>query len=366
MFLTVVSVFVISAIGAGLATVLVFAERYITNYGECAIKINDEEGVVVKGGGSVLETLTQRKVFIPSACGGRGSCGYCKIKVVDGGGPLLPTEEPYLSPEERNEGIRLSCQVKIRNDVSIRIPEELLSVKEYECVCVDVRDLTYDIKQFRFELKEPDRMSFIPGHYVQVLCPAYEGSDEEVYRAYSISSGPSDEGFIELIVRLVPNGICTTYLFEHQKVGDPVRLNGPYGEFRLLKTDAPIVFVAGGSGMAPIHSMLHEMVRTGSDRQATYYFGVNTLRDLFFVEEMKAFEAKLPGFRFVPVLAMPEENNGWKGEIGLVTEALDRNLDHAEPYEAYLCGSPGMIDASVKVLIGHGVPAEKIFYDKFS
>lgn len=363
---TVLPVFVISAIGAGLATLLVLAERYITNYGECEVKINQEDSLQVKGGGSLLETLTQQKIFIPSACGGRGSCGYCKVKVLDGAGPLLPTEEPYLSDEERKGGVRLSCQVKIRNDVHIEIPEELLSIQEYQCVCTDIRDLTYDIKQFRFELKAPDRMNFVPGHYVQFFTPAYEESDEEVYRAYSISSDPAEEGIIELIVRLVPNGICTTYLFNHLGVGDPVRINGPYGDFRLSKTEAPIVFVAGGSGMAPIKSMLHQMVNTGSTRHATYFFGVNTLKDLFFVDEMKAFEEKLPNFRFVPVLAMPESGNGWKGETGLVTEALDRKLNTAGSYEAYLCGSPGMIDATVAVLKGHGVPPEQIYYDKFS
>lgn len=363
---TIFSVFMISTIGAGLATLLVLAERYILNYGECEIKINDEEGFRVQGGSSLLETLTQRKIFIPSACGGRGSCGYCKVKVLDGAGPLLPTEEPYLEEAERNEGVRLSCQVKIRNDVHVQIPEELLSIQEYECVCTDIQELTYDIKQFRFELKEPDRMKFIPGHYVQFLSPVYEGSEEEVYRAYSISSDPSDEGFIELIVRLAPNGICTTYMFEHLRVGDPVRINGPYGDFRLADTDVPVVFVAGGSGMAPIKSMLHEMLNTASTRTATYYFGVNTPKDLFFVEEMKAFEAKLPNFKFVPVLAMPEASNGWKGETGLVTEALDRSLNTAGSYEAYLCGSPGMIDATIEVLKGHGMPLEHIYYDKFS
>lgn len=362
----ILSVFVISTIGAGLATLLVLAERYITNYGECEIRINNEEGILVRGGGSLLETLIQQKIFIPSACGGRGSCGYCKVKVPDGAGPLLPTEEPYLEDSEREEGVRLSCQVKIRNDVRIEIPEELLSVQEYECVCADIRELTYDIKQFRFELKTPDRMKFVPGHYVQVFSPVYEGSEEEVYRAYSVSSDPSDEGFIELIVRLVPNGICTTYMFEHLRVGDSVRINGPYGDFRLSDTDLPIVFVAGGSGMAPIKSMLHEMVNTGSTRTAAYYFGVNTPEDLFFVEEMKAFEAKLPSFKFVPVLAMPEGSEGWMGETGLVTEALDRSLNSAGSYEAYLCGSPGMIDATVEVLKGHGVPLEHIYYDKFS
>ena len=362
----VFSVLIVSSIGAALATLLVFAERYITNYGECEISINEGKKIRLQGGSSLLDALTRQKIFIPSACGGRGSCGYCKLKVVEGAGPVLPTEEPYLSPEERGKGVRLSCQVKIRNDLRIEIPPELLSVSEYECVCTDIQDLTYDIKQFRFGLKEPSRIDFIPGQYVQVLTPEYEDNPEEVYRAYSISSDPSEKGFIELIVRLVPNGICTTYLFGNIQVGDPVRINGPYGQFRLTDTEAPIVFIAGASGMAPIKCMLHHMVKTENKRKATYFFGVNTLKDLFLAEEMKIFQSRLPGFRFVPVVASPEEGPGWAGEIGLVTQALERFSTDLVDHEAYLCGSPGMIDASIEVLRKHGIPLEHIFYDKFS
>jgi len=363
---TLLSVLVISSIGALLATLLVFADRYISNYGECEISVNQEKKIRLQGGASLLESLTREKIFIPSACGGRGSCGYCKLKVVEGGGPILPTEEPYLSPEERTEGTRLSCQVKVRNDLAIEIPPELLSVREFECVCADIQDLTYDIKQFRLELREPAEMEFIPGQYVQVLTPEYEGSPEEVYRAYSISSDPAQKAAIELIVRFAPNGICTTYLFEYLKTGGAVRINGPYGEFRLADTEAPIVFIAGGSGMAPIKCMLHHMVNTGNKRRATYFFGVNTMRDLFLAEEMKAFESRLEGFRFVPVVATPEEGSGWAGETGLVTEALERFSNDLNEYEAYLCGSPGMIDASIEVLTKHGMPGEHIFFDKFS
>ena len=366
MIATLVSILVVSTIGAGLALLLVFAERYITNYGECAITINSEDSFELQGGASLLDALTRQKVFIPSACGGRGSCGYCKVKVLEGAGPLLPTEEPYLEKEEKEQGIRLSCQVKVRNDMSIEIPQELLSVRQYECGCADIQDLTYDIKQYRFELKDPDRMDFIPGQYAQVLAPAYEGSPEEVFRAYSISSDPTEKGFVELIVRRAPNGICTTYMFDHLKEGDPVMLNGPYGQFRLADTDAPIIFIAGGSGMAPIKCILHQMVNTGNKRNAAYYFGVNTLKDVYFTEEMKAFESKLADYRFIPVVASPEEGSNWTGETGLVTEALARNIEDVSKHEAYLCGSPGMIDATIEVLTDRGMPVEHIYYDKFS
>lgn len=360
---TILTIMAVSGIGAGLAALLVVADRYISNYGECAIDVNDDRTLTVQGGGSLLETLTEEKIFIPSACGGRGSCGYCKVTVAEGAGPILPTEEPYLEADERERGVRLSCQVKVRNDLKISIPEELLSVREFDCVVVEIIDYTYDIKQFRFELKEPAEMSFIPGMYAQVLAPKYKGNPEEVYRAYSISSNPADTGAIELITRLAPNGICTTYLFEHLKVGDPVRINGPYGEFRLSETDAPVIFIAGGSGMAPIKSILHHMEATKCTRPATYFFGVNEPRDLFLVDEMRRFESTVPDFRFVPVMARPEGD--WDGETGLVTEAIGRHFDDTSGHEAYLCGSPGMIDASIEVLTGLGMPEGNIYYDKF-
>jgi Na+-transporting NADH:ubiquinone oxidoreductase subunit F len=366
MIATTFSVLIISTIGAGLALLLVFAERYILDYGECEITVNTDKKVRLQGGTTLLDALTREKIFIPSACGGRGSCGYCKVKVLEGAGPLLPTEEPYLEKEEREAGVRLSCQVKVRNDIRIEIPEELLSVRQYDTVCIDIRELTYDTRQFRFQLKDPDLMPFIPGQYVQILAPEYEDSPEEVFRAYSLSSDRTDEGFIELIIRQVPNGICTSYLFDHLQEGDPVQINGPYGQFRMTDTDAPMVFIAGGSGMAPIKCILHQMVNIGSTREATYFFGVNTLRDLYMAEEMRAFEEKLPNFRFLPVVAQPEEGSNWQGETGLVTESLGRNIKDTSSYEAYLCGSPGMIDATVKVLTAGGMSLENIFYDKFS
>jgi len=357
------AILAVSAIGAGLAAVLVVADRFISDYGECEITINGERKFRLRGGVSLLEALGTEKIFIPSACGGRGSCGYCKVTVPEGAGPILPTEEPYLSPEEKGQGVRLSCQVKVRNNLGIEVPQELYAIREHTCLVEEIRDLTYDIKQFRLKLEEPGTMDYIPGQYVQVLAPAYKGNPEEVYRAYSIASDPAGKGAIELIVRRAPNGICTTYLFDHLKTGERIRINGPYGDFRLSDTNAPIVFIAGGSGMAPIKCMLHHMVNTGCARPATYFFGVNEMRDLYFEDEIKKQETALPDFRFVPVIAQP--GDGWPGETGLVTEALDLNLKAAEEHEAYLCGSPGMIDACIKVLSGLGLPEERIYYDKF-
>jgi Na+-transporting NADH:ubiquinone oxidoreductase subunit F len=364
-FSVLIAVTVVSSIGAGLAAVLTISEYFLADYGPCQITINDERELTVQGGKDLLSMLTAEKIFIPSACGGRATCGLCKLKVLEGAGPLLPTEEPFLSEEEKKSNVRLSCQVKVRNDLKIEIPRELFAIREYTCRCVEIIDLTYDIKQFRFELLEPKTIDYVPGQYIQLLTPIYEKSSEEVYRAYSISSDPADKNNIELIIRLVPGGICTTYCFEYLKVGDEVKINGPYGDFRLSDTDAPIVFIAGGSGMAPIKCMLHQMKNNRIKRKATYYFGANAVKDMFLMELMKTLEQELADFRFVPAVAKPQNDEKWDGQVGLVTEVFQRDLKNAAEREAYLCGSPGMIDASIKVLTELGISKKNIFYDKF-
>lgn len=349
-----------------MAALLVVAEMFLRNYGPCKITINGEKEITVNGGDTLLSTLTARKLFIPSACGGRGTCGLCKLKVLEGGGLLMPTEEPYLDEKERQENVRLSCQVRIRNDIKIQIPEELFAVKEYQAVTTEIKDLTYDIKLFRFELKDPAEIKYVPGQYVQLLAPVYEKSSEEVYRAYSIASDPAQKNFIDLIIRLVPGGICTTYCFDYLKLNDDVKFNGPYGEFRLTDNDNEMVWIAGGSGMAPFVSILHHMRNTNNQRKVTYYFGANTVADLFLTDEMKQFEKDLPNFKYVPVISKPGENENWQGETGLVTQAVERDVKNAADCEGYLCGSPGMIDASIVVLKKLGMSESKIYYDKFA
>ena len=358
------SILIVSAIAAALAAVLVFVGRIVNDYGECTIQINEERSLKLDGGRTLLESLMTNKVFVPSACGGRSTCGECKLKVTEGGGPLLPTEEPYIEEEEREKGIRLACQVKVREDISIEIPEELFSVSEFTCVCSKIEDLTHDIKLFRLELKDPEEMNYVPGQYIQLLCPAYDGN-EEVYRAYSISSDSTRKNVIDLIIRLAPGGICTTWCFEHLSEGDEVKINGPYGKFELSDSDAPILFVAGGTGLAPIRCMLHHMRNTNNERKAAFFFGADVVKDLFYVEQMKEFEKDIKNFTFVPVVAAPADGEKWDGETGLVTEALERNVKDASEHEGYLCGSPGMIDAAVGVLKKLGMPEDKILFDKF-
>ena len=361
-----ITVGAMAALATALAVLMVLADLTVGNYGEVKITINDSKEMAVPGGRPLLSTLMAEKLFIPSACGGRGSCGFCKVKVTSDVGEYLATELPWITEAEKKDNIRLSCQIKAKKDLSIWIPEELFNVKEYRTRVEGIRNLTHDIRELTLKLVDPPEISFRAGQYVQFQTPEYELSSESVYRAYSCSSIPSLKDTVELEVRLVPNGICTTYVFQYMKEGDEVTINGPYGDFHLRETGRDIVFIAGGSGMAPIKSILLDMVEKGIDRKATYFFGAVSKRDLFLVDEMRELEKKLPKFRYVPALSGPKPEDQWDGETGLITEVLDRRLNGGDNVEAYLCGSPGMIDASIKVLSAKGVPDELIYYDKFA
>lgn len=361
-----ISVLIISAIAAALAFLLVIAEYFFANYGDCTLTINDKKKITVKGGSSLLSTLTSQKIFIPSACGGKGTCGLCKLKIIDGAGPLLPTEEPLLTKDEIKENVRLSCQVKVRRDLKIEIPEELFNIKQYNCKCEEIRELIDGMKFFRFRLVDPPEINYIPGQYMQLLAPAYAKSKEDVYRAYSVASDPNNKQIIDFIIGLVPGGICTTYCFEYLKIGDNAKMNGPFGQFRLTDNDTEMIWVAGGSGIAPFISLLHHMKNTNNQRKTTFYFGANKVQKLFLLDEMKQFEKDLPNYKFVPVVFKPDENESWNQETGLVTEAVARNNKNLANAEGYLCGSPGLINASIKTLTGLGMEEEKIYYDKFA
>ena len=354
-------------LSVALAFVMVVADATVGNYGDIKVNINDgTKEVVGPGGRPLLFVLSEQKLFIPSACGGRGSCGLCKVQVTSDIGEYLPTELPWISDEEKKHNVRLSCQIKVKKDLAIQIPEELFSVKEYRTKVARIRDLTHDIKEVTLQMTDPPEISIRAGQYIQFEVPEYELTPERVYRAYSVSSPPSLRDAVELEVRLVPNGICTTYVFQHLKEGDEVKINGPYGDFYLRDTGREIVFIAGGSGMAPIKSILMDMAEKGSTRKATYFFGAQAKRDLFLVDEMRELEKRLPNFRFVPALSRPNPEDDWKEETGLITAVLDRQLRDGLETEAYLCGSPGMIDASIAVLTAKGFTADRIFYDKFA
>jgi Na+-transporting NADH:ubiquinone oxidoreductase subunit F len=362
-----ISVGIISAVAVFLALLMVIADATIGNYGEVTVNVNSgARELVVSGGQPLLKALTGEGIFIPSACGGRGSCGLCKVKVVEGGGQILPTELPWLSEEEKKNNIRLSCQFKVKNDLSIQIPDELFLVKQFTTVVESIRDLTHDIKEVRLKLVDPPEITPVAGQFVQFQVPAYELTDEPVYRAYSMASIPSDKNHIELEIRLVPNGICTTYVHKYLKEGDEVLVNGPYGDFYLQDTDRDIICIAGGSGMAPIKSILLDMQEKGLKRKATYFFGARSAKDLFLLDEMRQLEKENEHFTFMPALSEPEAGDNWEGEVGLITDVVARHVKDGASKEAYLCGSPGMIDACIKVLTECGVPEDRIYYDKFA
>ncbi|HLW22541.1 MAG TPA: FAD-binding oxidoreductase, partial [Sphaerochaetaceae bacterium] len=268
--------------------------------------------------------------------------------------------------EERSDNIRLSCQFKVKNDVAIKIPEELFSVRQFTTTVESIRDLTHDIKEVRLKLEDPPEIEMKAGQFIQFQVPEYELTDEPVYRAYSMASVPSDTNHIELEIRLVPNGICTTYVHKHLKEGDTVMVNGPYGEFFLRDTDRDIICIAGGSGMAPLKSILLDMAEHESPRTARYFFGARTGKDLFLLDEMKELEERMKDFKFIPALSEPQPEDNWTGETGLITDVVKRMAENASEAEAYLCGSPGMIDACVKVLKELGMPEERIYFDKFA
>jgi Na+-transporting NADH:ubiquinone oxidoreductase subunit F len=359
-------VLAVSAVAAGLTLILVLCEGFILNYGPCELTLNGSRKETVQGGKSLLSCLQEKKIFIPSACGGRGTCGVCKVKVLDGAGPLLPTETPLLTKSEQESGIRLSCQVKVRGPLALEIPEELFRVRQFQARCSRIEDLTADMKRFTFELTEPDTIHFTAGQYVQLRCPPYKGSREEVSRAYSIASNPQENRRIDLIIRRVPKGICTTWCFEYLHEGDAVSFTGPFGDFYLRDTETPKIFVAGGSGIAPFVSILWQMKNSGDKRQVVFFFGANRTEDICLLDEMKSFEKDLANFRFVPVVFKPAPESRWDGETGLVTEAVQRTFARLDGWEGYLCGGPGMIDAAVRLLTSLGIPNEKIYYDKFA
>jgi len=357
---------IVCLITACLTVLLLIAKETIANYGPCTITINEGRTFTVQGGGTLLQALKQGGVFIPSACGGRGSCGFCKVRVKRPRPPILPTEIPWLSKQETADNVRLSCQFKVKQDMALHIPQSLLAIKEYTTRAAAMENLTHDIKQVLLELVDPAQIDFRAGQYIQMEVPANDLSAEPVYRAYSIASSPSDTGRLELEIRKVAKGIATTYVHETLQPGDTVRINGPYGSFYVRDTDRDIIFIAGGSGMAPIKSMLLDLAEKRSTRGIRYFFGARGTEDLFLLSLMQELQQQLPGFVFIPALSHPDPKDNWTGEKGLITEVVGRQLTDNTAAEAYLCGSPGMIKACVAVLTGKGIPAERIFYDSFS
>jgi len=364
MLLYVWSILVFGGLLAALAALLVVAERRLVHYGTCTISINAGERVLeVEGGQTLLQTLYDGEIFIPSACGGKGTCGYCKLRVVSGGGPVLPTELPYLARQEMRRGVRLACQLKVREDMELEIPEDLLNVQLYSAVVEHVRDLTHDTKEIRLRLVEPDAIEHRPGQYVQIQAPSPEGP---VWRAYSISSPVQEPHAVELVVRLVPGGIASTYL-HRLEAGDAVTFTGPFGEFRLSDDpETEIVCVAGGCGMAPVKNIVETLHDRWPDRACWLFFGCRTTADSFYLDRFETLAREHPNLRVVYALSEPgPEDADWRGETGFIHLSVDKMLAPGVRRQAFLCGPPVMIEAVKRVLADKGVAEEAVFFDDF-
>ena len=356
-----IPIFIMNGILVVIAILLVVAEKFLVTYGECKITINKEKILTVSGGENLLSYFGQNKIFIPSACGGKATCGYCKVEVLSGGGHILPTEEVFIPRKDRLKGVRLACQVKVKNDIDVLISSDLLEAQEFKVTVSQIKDLTSDIKLVYLRLDEPSSLKFKPGQYVQFKIP-----ETDELRAYSIASPPSSENAIELVVRLVPGGICSTYIHEVLDINDTITITGPFGDFYLREDSGRnIVCIGGGCGMAPIRSILLHLKEKGIPRKTMYFFGARNKKDLFFTEELFALEREYPNFKYIPALSEPKPHDNWDGETGLITQVVERLVHDGPNTEAYLCGPPPMIDASIKVLTKKGVHEIHIYYDKF-
>jgi Na+-transporting NADH:ubiquinone oxidoreductase subunit F len=363
----------IGGISAALGAFISIVDKIVNNYGDLVIDINSgKRELDIKGGAPLLMTLSENGIFVPSACGGRGSCGACKTKVVTDIGPHLPTESPFLDKSELEENVRLACQVKVKENLQIEIPDSLFNVKQYEGTVERIVDVTHDIKEVYVKLPEGEEVDFVCGQYGQFEVPPYDKIKTPTQRAYSMSSAPSDRNHLELLIRLVPGGIVTTYVHERLTEGQKINVVGPFGDFNVKDTGATMMCVAGGSGMAPFKSIFNHMIDTGEieSREIWYFFGARTKRDLFYLDWLAELDSKYEKFHFVAALSEPQPEDAWDGETGLITEVLAKYLtdrvDREQPLEGYLCGSPGMLDACMAVMRQFEMSEDSIYFDKFA
>ena len=357
------SILVFPGVVLVLSALLVLAERFLVSHGPFGIDINGEMQLEVEGGVSLLTALYDNEVYIPSACGGQATCGYCKVTLKQGGGEVLPTELPFLSRREIRERVRLACQLKVKENLALRVPDEYLKVQEFLARVKSTRSVTPDIKEVRLELIEPKEIEFQPGQYIQVKCPDPDG--DFVFRAYSISSKVSEKSEVELIVRLLPGGVGSTYI-HNMKVGDPVTFTGPFGEFVLSDDpEAEVVCVGGGCGMAPIKSIIQSMFECNPDRKAWLFFGCRRPQDVFYLDDFDALKAQYPGLRIAYALSELQPEDQWDGDKGFIHLSVDKHLEPTGKRQAFLCGPPPMIEAVMEVLEDKEFEEEEIFYDKF-
>ena len=329
--------------------------------------INSAPPLEVPQGASLLEACAAHGILLPSACGGRGFCGRCAVEILSGPlTPITPAEENKILGEDRARGLRLACQARVEGDVAIRIDPAILAVRRHTgCLEAKIR-LTPDVVLLRITLDPAPPFSFRAGQYIQFEGAVAPAPAKPVLRAYSMASDPADPRCIELMVRHVPGGACSTWIHETLAPGQPIAFRGPFGTFHLTDSNAPMVGIAGSSGMAPLRSIFLDMLRRGIQRPARFFFGARTHRDLFLLDDWAEFQKKAPWFEFIPVLSHEPADSPWTGERGLVTDAVARRLPDLTGQEAYLCGSPGMIDAAKDILVDRGMPPGHIFFDRFS
>lgn len=389
-----------------LVVVLLVAKAQLVASGDVKIMINDsaEHTLVTPAGSTLLSTLGNNKIFIPSACGGKGSCGVCKVKVHEGGGSMLPTEESHITRGEAREGVRLSCQVKVKADMKIEIPAEVFEVKKWQCTVRSNHNVATFIKELVLELPAGEEVPFRAGGYIQIECPAHRVeyktfdiepeyrdaydafklwelvsvTEEPVTRAYSMANYPDEKGIIMLNVRVatppprttdIPPGIMSSYIFG-LKPGDHVTISGPFGEFFAQDTQREMCFIGGGAGMAPMRSHIFDQFRRlHTTRKATYWYGARSLREMFYVEDFDSIQAENENFKWYVALSEPMPEDNWTGYTGFIHQVLLNNYlkDHPAPedIEYYICGPPMMLTACVNMLHDLGVEDEMIAFDDF-
>ncbi|HXK80931.1 MAG TPA: NADH:ubiquinone reductase (Na(+)-transporting) subunit F [Bacteroidales bacterium] len=393
-----------------LVILLLIAKKKLTPQGKVKLTINDEKTIEIEPGSTILQTLSNNGILLPSACGGGGTCGMCKCRVLEGGGSILPTETGFFSRKEQQNYWRLGCQVKIRNDMKIEIPKEVMGIKKWECEVLSNKNVATFIKEFVVKLPEGEKLDFKSGGYIQIDVPKVEvdfakdievddrfkhewdkfkmwdlkmKNYEESFRAYSMASHPAENNIIMLNVRIatppwdrkknkfanVNPGICSSYIFS-RKQGDKVYISGPYGEFFIKETDREMMFIGGGAGMAPMRSHLFHLFHTiKTDRKVTFWYGARSKGEIFYEEEFRKIEREFPNFTFHIALSEPKKDDNWNGYTGFIHQVIMDNylskLEEPEEIEYYLCGPPLMNDAVLNMLDNFGVPKEMIAFDDF-
>jgi Na+-transporting NADH:ubiquinone oxidoreductase subunit F len=410
---------VIVALGLGafltvilaLVAMLMVAKSQLVNTADVKIIVNDDEDnpVTVPAGGTLLNALASQKIFIPSACGGGGTCGVCKVHVHEGGGSMLPTEKTHISRGEARHGCRLSCQVKVKQDMRIEVEPEVFSVKKWECTVISNGNVATFIKEFKIGLPEGESVPFRAGGYIQIECPPhvapYKEFDVEdeyredwdkfkmwdlvsnvtegVTRAYSMANYPGEKGIIMLNIRIatppwdraantwmsVPPGIMSSYIF-HQKPGDKVIISGPFGEFFARETDNEMCFIGGGAGMAPMRSHIFDQFkRLHTDRKVTFWYGARSWREAFYVDDFNEIQDENDNFQWFIALSDAGPNDPWKGLRGFIHNVVRQEYLEKHPapenIEYYLCGPPIMNTSVISMLEGMGVEPENIMLDDF-